>query len=312
MIRNRLAQYHEKTAPLISYYDERGLLETVNGSRAPDEVAEKIRGVLATLRMEEEALMYRGGIILKTPEQIEQMAAAGAIQARCLQMLRSKCRPGVTTAELDLAAERFIASQDAEPSFLGYRGFPGSICASPNSMVVHGIPGPYELERGDILSIDVGVTKDGWVADAAITVPVGEVSPPTRQLLDDDRGSASRRRRAGAPGQPPRRRLARDPAAGRGRRPLDHPLPRRPRRRPRHARGPAGPQLRRARPRPRARARHGARDRADGQRRRPDVRLGDDNWAVYSADGSLAAHFEFTVASPRTAPASSPPGTRSL
>ena len=87
---------------------------------------------------------------------------------------RSKCRPGVTTAELDEAAERFIRSQGGEPSFKGYRGFPGSICTSPNSMVVHGIPGPYELRRGDILSIDVGVTYEGWVADAAITVPVGE------------------------------------------------------------------------------------------------------------------------------------------
>jgi methionyl aminopeptidase len=127
--------------------------------------------------------MYRGGIILKTPEQIERMAVAGRIQARCLQMLRSKCRPGVTTDELDMAAERYIRSQGAEPSFLGYRGFPGSICASPNSMVVHGIPGPYELHRGDIISIDVGVTKDGWVADAALTVPIGRVPPATQNLL---------------------------------------------------------------------------------------------------------------------------------
>ena len=104
--------------------------------------------------------MYRGGIILKTPQQIEEMATAGAIQARCLKMLRSKIRPGVTTEELDHAAERFITSQGAIPSFLGYRGFPGSICASPNSMVVHGIPGPYTLRRGDIISIDVGL-RDG-------------------------------------------------------------------------------------------------------------------------------------------------------
>ena len=74
--------------------------------------------------------MYRGGIIRKTPEQIESMAAAGTVQARCLKMLRSKCRPGVTTAELDRTAGRFISSQGAEPTFLGYRGFPGTICAS--------------------------------------------------------------------------------------------------------------------------------------------------------------------------------------
>src|ERR671916_2372602 len=128
--------------------------------------------------------MYRGGIIVKTPQQIEEMAAAGRVQARCLRMLRSKARPGVTTDELDLAAEKFIRSQGGEPSFLGYRGFPGSICASPNSMVVHGIPGPYELKRGDLISLDVGVTYEGWVADAAITVPIGPVGPDAQRLLE--------------------------------------------------------------------------------------------------------------------------------
>ena len=111
-------------------------------------------------------------IIRKSAEEIEQMSASGAVLARCLQMLRSKARPGVTTAELDEAAERFIASQGAEPAFKGYRGFPGSICASPNSMIVHGIPGSYKLGRGDILSIDVGVVLNGWVSDAAVTVPI--------------------------------------------------------------------------------------------------------------------------------------------
>src|SRR3989442_6654864 len=128
-------------------------------------------------------------IIRKTPEQIERMAAAGAIQAACLRMLRSKCHPGVTTAELDEAAERFIAAQGAQASFKGYRGFPGSICASPNSMVVHGIPGPYALKRGDILSLDVGVVLNGWVADAAITVPIGRVSPAAARLLASTRAA---------------------------------------------------------------------------------------------------------------------------
>src|SRR5882724_158953 len=122
-------------------------------------------------------------IIKKTADEIEQMAASGAILARCLQMLRAKARPGVTTGDLDAAAEKFIRSQGGEPAFKGYRGFPGSICASPNSMVVHGIPGPYKLGRGDILSIDVGVILDGWVADAAITVPIGNVTPVAKRLL---------------------------------------------------------------------------------------------------------------------------------
>jgi methionyl aminopeptidase len=128
-------------------------------------------------------------IVRKTPEQIEKMALAGDVLVRCLKMLESKARVGVTTAELDAAAEKFIRSQDATPAFKGYRGFPGSICASPNSMVVHGIPGPYELKRGDILSIDVGVIKDGWVADAAMTVPVGAVSPEAGKLLEVTKAS---------------------------------------------------------------------------------------------------------------------------
>lgn len=111
------------------------------------------------------------------------MAAAGTILVRTLNLLAAKIRPGVTTAELDTAAERFIRSQGAEPTFKGYRGFPGSICTSPNAMIVHGIPGQYKLARGDIISIDVGVTLDGWVADAARTFPVGPVSPVARKLL---------------------------------------------------------------------------------------------------------------------------------
>src|SRR2546421_7373784 len=111
------------------------------------------------------------------------MAAAGSVLVKTLNLLASKIRPGITTGELDAAAEKFIRSHDAEPAFKGYRGFPGSICASPNSMIVHGIPGPYNLARGDILSVDVGVVLDGWVADAARTFPVGPISPVAHKLL---------------------------------------------------------------------------------------------------------------------------------
>src|SRR5204862_1205408 len=123
-------------------------------------------------------------IVRKTPEEIEKMAAAGHVLSRCLNLLRGKARAGVTTGDLDKAAEKFIRSQGGVPAFKGYRGSPGSICASPNSMVVHGIPGPYKLQRGDIISIDVGVIKDGWVADAARTFPVGPVTPIASKLLD--------------------------------------------------------------------------------------------------------------------------------
>ena len=123
-------------------------------------------------------------IIKKTPEEIERMAASGALLVKTMNLVAGKIRPGVTTEELDRAAERFIRSQGAVPTFKGYRGFPGSICASPNSMIVHGIPGPYKLAKGDILSVDLGVTLDGWVADAARTFPVGPVSPVAQKLLD--------------------------------------------------------------------------------------------------------------------------------
>jgi methionyl aminopeptidase len=240
--------------------------------------------------------MYRGGIVLKSPEQIERMAAAGAIQARCLKMLRSKVRPGVSTDDLDLAAERFIASQGATPSFLGYRGFPGSICASPNSMVVHGIPGPDELSRGDIISIDVGVTHEGWVADAPITVGVGKISPEARHLLETTEASLH----AAVEQMRPGNHLGDVSYAvqshvevndlsiirslvghGVGRDMHEDPQV------PNYGEPGKGPELE-----PGMVIAIEPMVNAGG----PDVRLGDDNWAVYAADGSLAAHFEFTVA----------------
>jgi methionyl aminopeptidase len=123
-------------------------------------------------------------IIKKTTEEMDRMAAAGDVLVRTMNLLANKIRPGVTTKELDQAAERFIRSQGATPAFKGYRGFPGSICASPNSMIVHGIPGPYKLAKGDILSVDIGVVLDGWVADAARTFPVGPINPVAQKLLD--------------------------------------------------------------------------------------------------------------------------------
>jgi methionyl aminopeptidase len=128
-------------------------------------------------------------IVKKSPAEIDAMAAAGDILVRCMDLLAGKIRPGVTTLELDQAAERFIRSQGATPAFKGYRGFPGSICASPNHMVVHGIPGKFKLGPGDILSVDIGVVKDGWVADAARTFPVGDISPVAEKLLEVTRES---------------------------------------------------------------------------------------------------------------------------
>ena len=122
-------------------------------------------------------------IIRKSSQEIEQMAEAGAVVARTLELLRESIRPGVTTRELDRIADEYIRSQGGVPTFEGYRGYPASICASPNDMIVHGIPGEYALVEGDILSVDVGVTLGGFVADSAWTFPVGEIPEETERLL---------------------------------------------------------------------------------------------------------------------------------
>jgi methionyl aminopeptidase len=123
-------------------------------------------------------------IIRKSTQEIEQMAKAGEVVADTLELLRENIRPGVTLAELDALADDFIGVRGGIPTFKGYRGYPASICASPNAMVVHGIPGPYALDEGDILSVDVGVTLDGFVGDSAWTFAVGEVSAEAERLLE--------------------------------------------------------------------------------------------------------------------------------
>jgi methionyl aminopeptidase len=123
-------------------------------------------------------------IIRKSPSEIELMAAAGEIVAATLALLGDSIRPGVTTEELDAVAEEFIASQGGVPTFKGYKGYPAATCLSPNDMVVHGIPGEYALREGDILSADVGVTFEGFVADSAFTFGVGELPESTETLLD--------------------------------------------------------------------------------------------------------------------------------
>jgi methionyl aminopeptidase len=235
-------------------------------------------------------------IIKKSPEEIEKMAQAGTILAATLDLIESRIRPGVSTGELDAIAERYIRSQGATPTFKGYRGFPGSICASPNAMIVHGIPGPYKLGRGDVISIDVGVTLDGWVADAARTFGVAEVSPEVRNLLEATADSLH----AGVAECLPGRRMGDLSSAiqgvaegaglsvvrslvghGVGRSMHEDPQV------PNYGKPGKGPVL------------------EEGMvlaiepmttAGRPGVRVGGDGWAIYSQDGSPAAHFEFTVA----------------
>jgi methionyl aminopeptidase len=123
-------------------------------------------------------------IIRKSQQEIETMARAGRVVAGTLALLEELIQPGVTTGELDAAAEEYIRSHGGEPTFKGYKGYPAATCLSPNSMVVHGIPGRTKLGNGDILSVDVGVTLDGFVADSAWTFPVGTISADAQRLLD--------------------------------------------------------------------------------------------------------------------------------
>ena len=230
------------------------------------------------------------------------MAAAGTILVKTLNLLAGKVRPGVTTRELDEAAEKFIRSQGAEPAFKGYRGFPGSICASPNSMIVHGIPGNYRLSRGDILSVDVGVVLDGWVADAARTFPVGQITPVARKLLTvteeslflavpqchvgNRLGDVSHaiQQHVEAAGLSIVRALV---GHGIGRSMHEEPQI------PNYGEPGTGIVLEEGmvlaiEPMVTA-GRHA-------------IRVADDHWSIYSQDGSLAAHFEFTIAITRDGP----------
>ncbi|MCW2842763.1 MAG: methionine aminopeptidase type [Nocardioides sp.] len=123
------------------------------------------------------------GIQIKTPEQIAGMRVAGLVVGETLELLRGSVRAGTTTGELDAIAEDNIRSSGGTPSFKGYHGFPGSICASVNDEVVHGIPGERVLADGDVVSIDCGAIVDGWHGDAAITVAIGEVPAEVTELM---------------------------------------------------------------------------------------------------------------------------------
>ena len=128
-------------------------------------------------------------IYKKSPEEIATMRAAGVILTDALNRIEEALAPGVTTAELDRIAEEVITGAGATPSFKGYRGFPASICTSPNDVIVHGIPDGRRLEDGDIISIDVGVFYEGFHADSAWTFPVGSISPEAAGLLKVTEGS---------------------------------------------------------------------------------------------------------------------------
>ncbi len=122
-------------------------------------------------------------IILKSRPEIEKMRKSNAIVAAILEELSKKIRPGVKTIELDRLSEELALKKGARPAFKGYRGYPYSLCTSVNSEVVHGMPSERELKEGDIVSLDFGILNDGYYGDAAVTVPVGEITPGARKLL---------------------------------------------------------------------------------------------------------------------------------
>jgi methionyl aminopeptidase len=235
-------------------------------------------------------------IIRKSADEIERMARAGAVVADVLGLIGERAQPGVTTEDLDALADEFIRAQGGEPTFKGYRGYPASICTSPNEMVVHGIPGPYALRDGDILSVDVGVTLDGFVADSAYTFPIGEITSEAERLLEACQlalAAGIEQCRAGnrlsdishaiqAATEEHGFSVVRSLVGhGVGRSMHEEPQI------PNYGEPGRGPQL------------------SPGMTfaiepmitaRSPEVVLHDDEWSISSADGSLAAHFEHTVA----------------
>ena len=128
-------------------------------------------------------------IVCKSPAEIERMRAANALVADVLAELAAMVAPGVTTLDLDVAAERLVRAGGAEPAFKGYRGYPCTLCASVNEQVVHGIPSVRALVEGDIISLDMGVKLNGFYGDSAVTVPVGRVSEEAARLLQVTRES---------------------------------------------------------------------------------------------------------------------------
>ncbi|MCX7620057.1 MAG: type I methionyl aminopeptidase [Acidimicrobiales bacterium] len=232
----------------------------------------------------------------KSPADIAAMRKAGRVVAEMHERIRAAIRPGVTTGELDAIGQQVIAERGASSNFLGYHGFPAVICTSPNSVVVHGIPGEYRLQEGDIISIDCGAVVDGWHGDAAFTAPVGSVSAGALRLIEVTKAALCAAvevmipgKRMGDIGAAVQRTVetagfsvVRD-YTGHGIGRAMHELPNVPN----IGRPGRGPELR----------------VGDVFAIEPMVNAGspevvelDDGWTVVTEDGSLSAHFEHTVA----------------
>jgi methionyl aminopeptidase len=241
-------------------------------------------------------------IIRKSAQEIETMAQAGRIVAETLATLRDALEPGMTMVELDRVGDEFVRSHGGVPTSKGYKGFPAAICISPNDMVVHGIPGAYRAKEGDLISFDIGVTYDGLIADSAATYGVGDVSRQAHRLLevcqealeagigeaqvgktigDISRAVQTVTEQAGFSvirslvGHGVGRHYHEDPQV------------------PNFVSGSNGPELREG-----MTIAIEPMITAGG----PEVYIHDDEWSISTSDGSLAAHFEHTVAVTATGP----------
>jgi len=235
-------------------------------------------------------------IIIKSEREIDIMRQAGRIVAAVLELLKSKLRTGMNTKELDVIAARELKRLGAEPSFKGYHGFPANVCVSINEEIVHGIPGEQVVNEGDIVSLDLGAIYNGFQGDAAITVPVGKISPQAERLVATTRGALEAGIAAARVGV----RLGSVSAAiqnyaesrgysvvreytghGIGRQMHEEPQI------PNFGRPGEGPELKK-----------GMTIALEPMVNTGDwrTRLGSDHWVVLTADGSLSAHFENTIA----------------
>lgn len=235
-------------------------------------------------------------MILKREREIEVMAEAAVINREALESIEGLIRPGVTTAELDAAAEEAIRSRGGTPAFKGYRGFPATLCTSRNEIVVHGIPDDQPLSEGDILSVDIGTFYKGYAADMAVTYPVGRISVQARALLEaterslyDGIAAAQVGNRLGDVAEAIQRTaeaggfwVVRE-FVGHGIGSSFHESPDVPN----YGRAGTGPRLR-----------PGLVLAIEPMvtERQTDVTILDDGWTAPTANGSLAAHFEHTVA----------------
>ena len=204
-IANRLAVYAESTAPLVAYYASRGVLVGIDATGPVDDVT--AAGDRRAAPVPRAGLSRRApaggprGSPSRRPSRSQLMRAAGLVVARTLERVAAAVAPGVTTGALDALAEQTIRDEGAVPSFLGYHGFPGAICASVGAEVVHGIPSARRvLREGELLSIDCGAILDGWHGDAAVTVPVGDAARSCTRCRRSPSGRCGRAWPPRAPG----------------------------------------------------------------------------------------------------------------